>query len=256
MASWKDGAAYAPIERPDGFATPMADALPAAEPYASPTPGPMAEPGGFEADAQPPLDALGRAESTNRDPRDEFSVASLSLTHVAGDGATRDPRKGFTLSTSLRGGSEPPPPSGDPLALTTPPPMGSQRPTPGPGSMPAAQPWPQPQLPRAQQRPPALLNPPAPSTDSSRTLCIIGAVVSFFGVFLVAAAPILLLVAAALGMRTRTRTSFLFGFASGFGILALLSQLITGEPGAMGALASIASLAVSVWFIVGAARRI
>lgn len=256
MASWKDGAAYAPIERPDGFATPMADALPAAEPYASPTPGPMAEPGGFKADAQPPLDALGRAESANRDPRDEFSVAALSLTHVAGGGETRDPRKGFTLSTSVRGGSEPPPPSGDPLALAAPPPMGSQRPLATPGGMPASQAWPQPQLPPAQQWPPAQSRPPAPPVDSSRTLCIIGAVVSFFGIFLVTAGPILLLVAAALGLRTRARTSFLYGIASGFGILALLTQLINGEPGAMGALASIASLAVMIWFIVGAARRI
>ncbi|WP_139650896.1 hypothetical protein [Tessaracoccus massiliensis] len=47
MATWKDGAAYAPVERPDGFATPVADPLPAGAPYQPGTPGPMTHPSGF-----------------------------------------------------------------------------------------------------------------------------------------------------------------------------------------------------------------
>ena len=39
MATWRDGAAYAPETRPDGFATPAAEPLPEGEPYRANTPG-------------------------------------------------------------------------------------------------------------------------------------------------------------------------------------------------------------------------
>ena len=47
MAFWTDGAAYAPIERPNGFAVPDVEPLTAAEPAPQLTPGAVAPPSGF-----------------------------------------------------------------------------------------------------------------------------------------------------------------------------------------------------------------
>ncbi|NHB84471.1 hypothetical protein G7085_07260 [Tessaracoccus sp. HDW20] len=88
MASWKDGAAYAPIERPDGFATPLADPLPVGDPYAAATPGPIAHPDRFDSDpAQADLTGLGTHTQTRRDPRDQFEVASMAMTAGPGRAA-------------------------------------------------------------------------------------------------------------------------------------------------------------------------
>lgn len=260
MASWKDGAAYAPIERPDGFATPVVDALPSAEPFSAETPGPLAAPSGFETTSQPTLQSVGHHELARRNPRDEFAVASLSLTQMGGQGSKRDPRTGFSLSSASHAGTEAPP-TGEPLALTTPPPpwrpAGQQAPSP---AGPPGQAWPPPQT--SQQWPqPAQQQWTQPAQaprgrDASRTLCVIGSVVSFFGLLIGPAAPLLLLVSAALGLRTKARTPYLAPIALTGGLASLLLQLMSGDLGGTSVLATFVTLVVLVWYIVGASRSL
>ena len=53
MATWRDGAAYAPETRPDGFASPAADPLPEGEPYRADTPGAIERPLVFDGNDRP-----------------------------------------------------------------------------------------------------------------------------------------------------------------------------------------------------------
>ncbi|MDO5677597.1 MAG: hypothetical protein Q4G35_08865 [Propionibacteriaceae bacterium] len=121
MATWKDGAAYAPVERPDGFATPVAEPLPSGAPYRAETPGPVAHPQGFEPlPPQQPLTEIGQARTASRDPRDAFEVASSLVT--AGPDAPvsgpRDPRTPFPTAAPSPLDTAPPPPTGLPLPPT------------------------------------------------------------------------------------------------------------------------------------------
>lgn len=126
MATWKDGAAYAPIERPDGFATPEAEPLHAAPPRRAETPGPIPAPQGYQPLPQAvPLGAVGTKPQTTRNPAQPFAVTSALVTsfeHAAGE---RDPRIPFASSAPTTP-EDLPPPSGAPLALADqpPPPQG------------------------------------------------------------------------------------------------------------------------------------
>lgn len=132
MASWKDGAEYAPIERPDGFATPEAVPLTAAEPYRAATPGPAPAPGEFVQ--QVPVAPLGQLVGNpqeGRNPAEPFSVmTSVMTTETAWGGAdvsegfpTRafDPNRPFQVGTESPAPWEPastlPPPAGQPLSV-------------------------------------------------------------------------------------------------------------------------------------------
>ncbi len=81
MASWKDGAEYAPIERPDGFATPRA------KPLANPPKtidlaagAPKQAPGDFLAPQVPvpPLSSLKPAVKQTRNPRVPFPQGAMT----------------------------------------------------------------------------------------------------------------------------------------------------------------------------------
>lgn len=115
MATWKDGAAYAPIERPDGFATPEVEPLEAAVPRVADTPGPMPPP----LDMQPtgpavPLEAITGAPASTRNPTEPFEVTSALLTANETSNGERDPRTPFQ-SWGPPPPEALPPPSGPPL---------------------------------------------------------------------------------------------------------------------------------------------
>lgn len=85
MADWRDGAQYAPHERPDGFATPRTSPLSVAEPEPNPAAGqPLQGPDSFAPDPTPapPLEALVPSAKPSRDPREAFSSGSVA--HDAG----------------------------------------------------------------------------------------------------------------------------------------------------------------------------
>ncbi len=269
MASWKDGAAYAPVERPDGFATPVADPLPAAEPYRAETPGPMTHPRGFEPLEQPALTQLGVTTKDTRNPREEFAVASLAITAAPGKESGRNPKDAFTVSTSSPVTGGPPPPTGAPLS--TMPPTGA----PISPTYPAGQTPPLPSYvgqygqPNAQQRPgqPGQWPPPVPYGDPSwqpqqvseetkrqKSLCWIAATVAGCGVVLSPAAPFLLVVAGGLGLRTRKLTGYLGPIALIVGGAALLFQLLDGSLGRANLLLIALSLATSLGYFLGGAR--
>lgn len=116
MATWTDGAAYAPIERPDGFATPEAEPLQAAPPQRAQTPGPMAPPRDFAPQGNVvPLAAIRTEAVAQRDPDQPFDVASSLLTAEPLRTGDRDPHQPFVSSGAP---SDLPPPSGAPLALS------------------------------------------------------------------------------------------------------------------------------------------
>lgn len=121
MASWKDGAAYAPIERPDGFATPRAAPLSSAERKPAITPGAVPHPRTIEPVDAPPLSKVGLAKPSARDAREPFEIQSAAATSMATlpDGK-RDPKAPFAVTapaqrTAVAPSPPPPPPNALPL---------------------------------------------------------------------------------------------------------------------------------------------
>lgn len=217
MATWKDGAAYAPVERPDGFATPVADPLPSGAPYTSETPGPMHQPSGFEPmPPQQPLAEVGTQQHTARDPRDAFTVASSLVT--AGPDAPhvgpRDPRTPFPMPAQSALDTAPPPPTGPPLEL--PPPPGHLPAPPVPGQAPAQAP--PPGLARAQDQ--------GPVPESHRSLARVASVLCFVGFFATGTAPYMLLAAGLIGLRTKRLTQAVGHMALGSGAAGVLMMLL------------------------------
>lgn len=261
MATWKDGAAYAPVERPDGFATPVADPLPVAEPYRAATPGPMHHPGGFDSAQQRPLDQLGVSTSTQRNPKDSFAVASLAMTAGPGKSSARDPRQPFASSATVVTSDDPPPPTGQPLAVPGPPPLpqytgqygGARPPAPGVGTRPT-QPPPQqwaPPSPQAFNGAPQQYD---PTLQSQRVMGWTAAVLSFFGLLLSGSAPFVLIIAGVLGLRVRKLTTWVGPTALGIGLFGLLVQLGLGELGSPNPLLGVLSLLCCLGFSIAMLR--
>lgn len=135
MATWEDGAEYAPIERPDGFAMPVAQPLEVEPPYRAATPGPGAPPAGFRSDVPAPaLGQLGHTDQSARNPGQPFDVVGSVMTAETAWGAAHRDQSGFAqqqfdpwrpieLSGSVEQGGaasdahmQLPPPSGQPVA--------------------------------------------------------------------------------------------------------------------------------------------
>ncbi|WP_284548510.1 hypothetical protein [Aestuariimicrobium sp. T2.26MG-19.2B] len=145
MADWRDGAEYAPRERPDGFATPrtpplsvapepphLADGLPAQGPEAfEPAPAPT-----------PPLDALVPSSAPKRDPHLPFGSgmsihegSAWGSAHAAPGRTDRawDPTQPMVTSHNFGplSGSSPHVSSGTPGQAWAPPDPTTQYPPPG-----------------------------------------------------------------------------------------------------------------------------
>lgn len=250
MATWKDGAAYAPLERPDGFATPVAEPLSVAEPHRATTPGPMLHPDRFDAAPQRPLAEFTVSAEQRRDPREGFEVASLAITAAPGKSSGRDPRQPFT-TTSTPSVNAPAPPTGQPLDVPLPAPT---RPGPPPPTgQPSGTQWAPPTVsPRPPWAPPQA-GPPSgrpPAASSQATIGWVCVGLTFAGLLLSGAAPLLLLVAGALGMRTRALTTWVGPTTLGVGLFSLLVQIGIGELGSSNALLGLLSLLCCIGFLV------
>lgn len=242
MASWTDGAAYAPIERPDGFATPEADALEVAVPQLAQTPGPIPPPQGFQPSGpQAPLDQIRTEPPPTRDPAAPFVTATATLTAGPDQFALggRDPRLPFESYSTGVGSQELPPPTGDPLppptgaplALSEFPPPGTYPPPPGQFAAPT----------------PAPLN--AETAKTLRTLLILAIVGLCIGMLLPPAAPWLVLATGLLGLRTKPLTGYMGITACCTGVALLLLGLAAPDP--MRALAFVVSLGFIGWCAYG-----
>lgn len=193
MASWKDGAAYAPIERPDGFATPNASPLSVAEAPEQATPGAVPRPATIQPVPAPPLDGVVRAAKASRDPQTPFAVQSAAMTSVPmlGDG-NRDPMAPYAVTTaatvSVPDAPPPPPPHAAPLPMA--PPQG------------------------------------ASSERSPKSLLWLCAGMCLVGVLLPAGAPILMVLAGVLSVLRVETANKLGGAVVGLGATLLAIQLL------------------------------
>lgn len=222
MATWTDGAAYAPTERPDGFASPEVAPLAAAPPEPARTPGPFPPPAHFAPGGpQTPLEVIRDAAPARRNPTQPFETTSALLTaDGSGPGAGRDPRTPFVgqgqVAASL------PPPSGPPLALSADPPPQAA--------------WPPPAQPGAFQ--------PRQERSSSRTLMSVAGVCLLLGLVIPGTTSWLITVAGLLLLRTRRFTGPLSTTALITGVSLLALQLIFGD---LGALSDLACLGLLIW---------
>ena len=268
MASWKDGAAYAPTERPHGFATPRAEPLPSSEPWTAPTPGPMAAPAGFDATPQPPLAQLAAGSGPSRDPRDSFTVTSAALAPGPVAGAKRDPREPILTSApqpvgrewASAMGSQLPAPTGPPLPPPgellepLPPRPAQQSPPPGQMSPRRAQPGPAPQRPAPQYPAPQAPGPVQRPAPQQRQLAYIAAGLCFLGFVLPPMSPFVLTAAGALGLRTQSLTGSAGSSALAVGLATLGWQLLTDSLGNASVVGMLASVGFTIAFVVGALK--
>lgn len=277
MATWKDGAAYAPVERPDGFATPNAAPLTVGAPHDSGTPGPGEPPAEYQVRDQRSLTEFGDAHVAGRDPRDSFQVSSAALTAgLPGREASRDPKEPFasqSYATAPVGTSELLPPVGSPL----PDPVAPVAPTTGPWQPPIVAPTPVRAASPGQYPPPAAPYPPAvgqgqyppplpyppqqpparrPEEDAQkRRLAQIAGAMCLAGFLFSSGGAFLLIIAGGLGMRTRSLTRAVGPIALGVGILAVLVDLFTGYLGQGNSLTSLVCLGFAFAFFISGLRR-
>ena len=252
MASWMDGAAYAPTERPDGFATPEAEPLSLAVTQEASTPGPVPPPTQLTVAPARPLADLGNPGLRTRDPREPFTPESLALTALGGGSQQRDPRTAFALTTATAMTPGPPPPTGPPLTGPTgaplPPPSAGQYPPPVATSQQLGASW---SAPTAPQVAPA----PAAGAASQRTLARVAAGLSLGGFLLSMMAPFLLIAAGILGLRTKRLTGPTGIVVLCIGIAIVLLQLLTGSLGEGNWLYAVAALGSGFAFATGSMRE-
>lgn len=266
MATWTDGAAYAPIERPDGFATPEVAPLEVAVGEAAVTPGAIPPPRTFQPSApQPPLDQIRTDPPVTRNPVDPFRTATAALTagpdaHTVG----RDPLQPFLTHTGTVGSQELPPPTGSPLD----PPSGVPLPAPPESSLPAptGPPLPVPHgtttapTPTGTQLPPPSGAPlpgqaptwgtPAsqpPDQSTATTLLVVMVVLNALGVILPGAAAWLIFISGLLGLRTIRFTKRLGSVAILTGGSLLVLELIGAAVAGLALLAALAFLGWSAY---------
>ncbi|MDR1214395.1 MAG: hypothetical protein LBK54_10000 [Propionibacteriaceae bacterium] len=99
MATWQDGPAYAPLQRPLAFAQPASGVSlepPPAQP--GPPPAPPQPPTAFTPPTGPvkPLDQLRAVRSDQRDPNQPFAVVEATLTSASAWGSVHSTAPGTT----------------------------------------------------------------------------------------------------------------------------------------------------------------
>ncbi|MEL4358604.1 MULTISPECIES: hypothetical protein [unclassified Luteococcus] len=140
MADWTDGAEYAPVERPDAFATPRAAALGVEERPPSPAEGkPVQPPQTYQQPQVAPLEELTPRVSDPRDPTTPFNtvVAADSAWGAVHAGGGWNPRMPLGPTAPDPQAPDFPPPSGAPSQAT---PAFPSPQFPPPGASPAAPP--------------------------------------------------------------------------------------------------------------------
>ena len=242
VASWTDGAAYAPLERPDGFAMPETDPLDVAAAPRPTTAGPVPPPRSFEAPRAIPLEQVRPDDGPRRNPVAPFETVSSLLTAGPGrhpDGS-RDPREPFDVqSLASAPTSELPPPSGPPLPMPSEPPLpppGTSTPAP-PGPGPAPSPFPPPYVPAAQSQ----------QVREQRRLIQLAAWSYGISLFVPGAAGVLFLVAGFFLQRAKQHTGSVWAWSLGLGgALMLWSFLLEESPGPLATFPAIGFLAWSL----------
>ncbi len=248
MASWTDGAAYAPIERPDGFAEPEVEPLARTASSIAPTEGAVPPPQDFRHDTPAiPLELLSPEQPSHRNPTQPFVVSGGLMTTASSMGrhTARDPRTPFVgqrgpIHTPTPGTL--PPPTGEPLALgpdAPPRPAGAAVDT--LMSSPAA-------------RQPVRRGRSAQEMSTQRTLVFLAVACCVLGFTIGAAAPYMLIAAGGLSLRA----TFLTGNAGVWAIGVALALLVAGfivAPELEVLLGRLASLSFGIWFITSAASR-
>ncbi|RMB62080.1 FUSC family protein [Tessaracoccus antarcticus] len=229
MASWTDGAAYAPIERPDGFATPEAEPLEVAVPQTAQTPGPMPTPTGFAPTGPSvPLGGIRTSEAPSRNPSEPFSTTGGLMTTSPEHEQGRDPRLPFAAY------GDPVPSSG---VDTLPPPTGDPLPSPM-------------QVPMAARG----VSPQQQSTQ--RTLVFLAVASSLIGLTIPAVGQWMLFVAGLLTFRTVPLTGRTGHAAMGVGLTLLVIGGVAGETfsDVMARLACLAFGSLFAWLAVRRSR--
>lgn len=253
MATWRDGAEYAPTERPQGFATPTVAPFPEHVPWQAATPGPVAAPAEFEAPRAAPLAPLTAGESPRRDPRDAFTVSTMALAPGTAPGAARDPRQPIVTSatgTTLgpewdsREGTQLPPPTGAPLFPAPLPPV-PRPPAPYAGPLPSS----------TRQLPAAPTDRAGQEWRTRRKRAEIAAAVSFLGVLVPIVAPFVLVGAGVLGLRTKPLTGRAGPWALGIGLATLGVGLVTDRLDEPSPVAAVAALVFTIVFLRGGLRQ-
>lgn len=248
MASWTDGAAYAPIERPDGFATPEVEPLSQPPAKTAATPGAVPPPSQFTQNVVlPPLDRISTAAPPSRNPSEPFLVlGGLMTTASSMDSlAARDPLTPFQSSqrdTDYSDIDTLPPPTGQPL----PGPAGQPFPPPSPGGFGT------PVQPGAGGGPFRTTMSPQ-ETQAQRTLAVLGIVCCVIGFTIGTGAPVLLFIAGLLSLRAGKLTGKAGFWAMGSG-LALIMFGILLEPGAEIVWGRIACFAFAIWLVSAIVR--
>jgi len=123
MADWTDGAEYAPVERPAGFATPRATPLELVEEPASPADGqPAVPPSEYRAEAARPLEELVPLPRSPRDPATPFGLngtvaeSSWGAVHSSTSWHPTQPLStGNTATSAVVAGPTLPAPTGAPV---------------------------------------------------------------------------------------------------------------------------------------------
>lgn len=236
MASWTDGAAYAPIERPDGFATPEAEPLETATAAPATTPGAIPPPGDFRMESPVvPLDHVRTAPPARRDPSSAFETGGALMTVASSMGQhdLRDPMTPF--STQRDSGSSDdalPPPTGNPL----PPPMAMHY---GPPHAMA----PRPGAPVVSRQ----------DLSTQNTLVWLAMVCCFLGLTLGETSPYLLLTAGVLTFRASHTCGRAGIWALAAGLLLIVVSFVAGSD-AVSFYGRLASMGFAIWFGTAAVR--
>ena len=245
MASWTDGAAYAPLERPDGFATPEVEPLAEASRAVATTPGAIPPPQEFRQNVSlPPLDHVRTSPLPHRNPSDPFLVSGGLMTTASsmGQHTVRDPRAPFTTQRATSGSEDEPalpPPTGEPLAIS----MGGPPGPPGGGLHTL--------MSSGMARRPASMTKSPTEMSTQRTLVFLAVACCVLGFTIGYVAPYMLIAAGALSLRA----SFLTGKAGSWSIGVGLALIMAGfilTPGLEVLLGRLASLSFGIWFVSAA----
>ena len=255
MASWTDGAAYAPTERPDGFATPVVAPLPLAEPAPAITPGAVPPPREFAPAAhQQQLNQIGGVVESRRDPREAFVTSSATLTAgMIGGVATevRDPRQPFVTAASTVDelppptGAPLPPPSGAPLSLPSGPVTGYPVPVP-------ANQWAPPDV--SQYSGPAPLV-PVTASGPNHTALFTGAGFLTLGALVPSMAILLAIAMAIMAANVKSTPSWLRSIATSMPVVMFVGGLILDDANPFFRIMCLAGAVAFLLAALGGRRR-
>lgn len=242
MASWTDGAAYAPIERPDGFATPEVEPLAHATSPVVSTPGAIPPPHEFRQSAPvAPLEHVRTAPPPRRNPSDPFLVSGGLMTTPSslGQHAGRDPRTPFHVrrdADDTDAVDALPPPTGAPLAF----PMGEPQ-NPAGGGLDAL-------MSSGMSRRPSSPGKSPQEMSTQRTLVFLAVACCVLGFTIGVVAPYMLIAAGILSLRAAFLTGTAGAWAVGVGLALIVAGFIV-QPGLEVLFGRLASLSFGIWFV-------